>query len=292
MHSLSWRDGSGSVELAEAPLPSCEPSGAGLETLDALDALDEPPPPVHSIAGLLAQKKGHSSDLDRWKRSIQALPGVDTQTLVLRISTTADPLTVWALHMHLDKRGVAPCLRWPANASAAQMVFITWAADVLWFTKRNRTHIAKFQSWQRLLEDDPGSEHWRERAYRIFFAMHGRQNISSYTARGLALTPDQRQPLMMLPTARMAADRQELRPAAFEDTRQRLLTHAMTYPDKSGRYSPEAIANRRVRLWRVHVLSGKRPADTAKNWTVLTGESAKRQVIARHIATIEKVLLA
>ena len=285
-HGLPWRGGAGYIELDAAPAPSREPSA---EELMALDDLSAPASPIHSVAFLLAQKKA-SGDLDRWKRVIAALPGLDSQTLILKVCAADDALTLWALHVHLDKRGVAPCLRWPGNTTTCQMRFITWAADLFWFARRNLGHNAKFQSWQRLLQDEPGSSQWLEKAYRMFAAMYGRQNVSSYTARGLALSHEQRQPLMTLPTSRMVTARTELQPTAFADITQRLLSHAIAYPDKSGVRRPEAVRSRRSRLWQVHVLSGKRPAETARNWTLLTGETMKRQVISRQIEAIKTAL--
>lgn len=290
-HDLPWRGGAGCIDAYAEPAPSRELSD---EELNVLEDLSASPPiiVIHSIPHLLALKNASPDQVDRWKRSIATLPGTDTQTLILKVSTATDPMTLWALHVHLDKRGVAPCLRWPANATAPQMRFTTWLADMHWFAKRHRAHTAKFQSWQRLMQDEPGSPQWHERAYRAFTAMYGSQNVSSYTARGLALSLDHRQPLMMLPTSRMVTSRLELQPAAFADTRQRLLSHAMASPDKSGAHSPATVANRRAQLWRVHVLSGKRPAETARNWALVTGESTARQVIARHLTTIETVLAA
>lgn len=281
-----WRDGAACIDPDAAPAPSRKPSP---EELAALEDLNAPAPPIHSIRHLLAQKRA-SGDLERWKRSIAALPGTDTQTLIVRISTTTDALTLWALHVHLDKRGIAPCLRWPANTTTPQTLFVTWVADLHWFTKRNRAHAAKFQNWQRLMQDDPGSPEWHERAYRVFVAMHGRQNVSSYTARGLALEPEQRLTLMTLPTSRMVTTRLELNPTTFAETRRKLLEHAMACPDLSGTHKPDDVANRRAWLWRVHVLSGKRPAETARNWALLTKKATKRQGIARHLETIKTVL--
>lgn len=283
---LPWRGGAGCIEEDAAPAPSREPSA---EELVALDDLSAPASPIHSVAYLLAQKKA-SGDLDRWKRVIAALPGLDSQTLILKVCAADDALTLWALHVHLDKRGVAPCLRWPGNTTTSQMRFITWAADLFWFARRNLGHSAKFQSWQRLLQDEPGSAQWLEKAYRIFAAMYGRQNVSSYTARGLALAHEQRQPLMTLPTSRMVTARAELQPTAFADITHRLLSRSMARRDKSGLRSPEAVANRRSRLWQVHVLSVKRPTETARNWTLLTSETITRQVISRHIDAIQTAL--
>ncbi len=279
-----WRAGAGNIET------NADLEPAGTPTHEELEDLSPPPAlPVDSIAYLVARKRT-SGDLEHWQRLIAAMPANDTQTLINRVGTATDALTLWALHVQLDKRGIAPCLRWPGNLETPQMQFVSWVADLLWFTKRNSNHRAKFRNWQRLLNTAPASAQWLESAYRIFIAMYGRQNVSSYTARGLALTPEHRQHLMTLPTSRMVSVRQMLRSESFAQTREELLTHAMANPDKSGTHTPDSIANRRARLWRVHVLLGKRSAETARNWAALTGETATRQVIARQLDTIEAVL--
>jgi hypothetical protein len=248
-------------------------------------------PEAHSIARLVERKR-QAGALDDWMRRVSALPTTDTPTLIAKVSTTGDALTLWALHVHLDKRNIAPCLRWPANRCDPQAELISWQADLLWFAKRNPKHHARFKSWQRLLKLPPGSAAWLEVGYRVFKSMYERQNLSSYTTRALELDDAQRQELMMLPTSRMFAARLELQPAAFEQTRAHLLTSAMENPDKAGVHTPAEVAERRARLWRVHVLSGKQPAETARNWVALTGEGISRQAIARQIQTIEAILKA
>lgn len=287
---LPWR-------LGTAVRPDDEPSPLEREPLPGeLDDLDESRPAprarpegVHSIARLIAEKNA-SRDLDRFKMGVLALKTTDTQTLILKIATCSDPLMLWAIHATLDGRGIAPALRWPANTSTEQMKFIGWLADLRWFAKRNPDHRPKFRGWVRLLTETPGSPAWLEMTYWIFTAMYGRQNVTSRTARGLALTHDQRQHLMMLPTSRMVTARLELQPTAFAETRQRLLSHAVESPDKSGTRTPEAIANRRAGLWRTHLLSEGGPTTTAENWRLLTGETVSRQAISRHLEAIKTAL--
>lgn len=278
------RDGAGFAEVDTLVEPASVLLVGG--EFDDLSA-----PEVHSIAHLVSLKR-KAGALDDWKRRVSTFPGTDTQTLIIKLSTTSDTLSLWAIHVTLDKRDIPPCLRWPANRGDRQAEFVTWAADVLWLTKHNPQHRTKFRGWQRLFTQTPGSAEWLETAFRIYTAFAARQNLSAYSARGLALDDAQRQPLMMLPTSRMYAARQELQPAAFEQTRAHLLTTAMESPDKSGVHTPAEVAERRARIWRTHVLSGRRPAETARNWVALTGESISRQAIARLIDTTETVLKA
>lgn len=244
---------------------------------------------VHSIPRLTAQKKT-GGDSSRFKKAILALPGTDTQTLILRIATTTDALTLWALHATLDKREIAPCLRWPQNDSTPQMEFITWAADLLWFCKRNPDHHAKSKGYQRLLAEKPAAPAWHEKAYWMFANLHGRRSLAHVAAVSLALTDTQRQALMTLPTKAMATDRLEFSPDRRGVTRERIYSHAMQHPDKSGTYQPEAVANRRAKLWRVYVLTGRSKTDTAKHWQLLTGEAITRQAITKQLTTTEKIL--
>jgi hypothetical protein len=279
----TWHDGSSCVQPDSEIIPVVELSQAEWETLS---------PPVIKIDSLacLTERKKASNEYARWREKVAQLSSIDTRTLILKVGTAQDPLTLWFMHVELDQRNIAPCLRWPANWESPQMEMISWMADLLWFVKRNPHHRAKFRAWQRLLREVPASDQWLETAYRIFIAMYMRQNVSSYTARGLALEHVQRYDLMMLPTSRMRTARLELQPSAFEQTRAKLLTYAFDHPDKSGVHKPDTLAKRRASLWRVHVLSGKNAAETARSWAALTGEGTSRQVVARQIATIEAIL--
>ena len=124
-------------EAPPGPAPAC-PDDIPFD--DTTRPLKRPPVAclkgVHSIARLTAEK-AVSGDLVRFKTALLALRTTRTDHLILRIATTADPLMLWALHGTLDKRGIAPCLRWPKNDSTPQMVFITWLADVHWLATHN-----------------------------------------------------------------------------------------------------------------------------------------------------------
>lgn len=302
--ALTWRDGAylKDKDKDSHPAPASAPTdraGAGCDDIlfdDTPKPLKRPPAAclkgVNSIARLTAERaaSGASGELGRFKKALVALRTTRTETLVLKIATAADPLMLWALHVTLDKRGIAPCLRWPKNNSTPQMEFITWLTDVQWLTRRSPTHLAKFKSWQQLFSEAPESAVWREKAYWIFVNMYGHQNLSSYGARGLALTPDQRQPLMMFPTAAMVKARLALQPAEFAEIRERLYSYSIEHPDSSGQRTPEAIAGRREGLWRVFILSGKNIAATAENWRLTTGEPLTRQAALKQVTIIKAIL--
>jgi hypothetical protein len=288
LEESAWRAG---VDVHHDVHPS--PTSDGPELLAELDDLAPPPRKrpegVHSITHLIAKKR-MSRDLDHFKKSVRAVLDTDTATLVLMFHTTQDPLKLWSIHVVLDGRDIPPALRWPANTDTEQAKFINWLADLLWFTRRNPEHKANFRGWQRLMAETPGSPIWLEQAYWIFAAMYGSQNVCSYTARGLALSHDQRQDLMMLPTSRMVTARLQLQQAPFSETRQRLLSHAVTHPDRSRKHTPDAIAQRRAGLWRTHILSGRSPTTTTENWRKLTGKSISRQKVSEQIATVKSIL--
>lgn len=244
---------------------------------------------VNSIARLTAEKAA-SGDLTQFKKALLALRTIRADHLIVRIATTTDPLMLWALHGTLDKRGIAPCLRWPKNDSTPQMVFVTWLADLQWFSRHHPAHRAKFRGWQRLFTEATDSPGWCEKAYWIFAGMYGHQNLSSYGARGLGLAASQRQPLMMFPTAAMVRARLELQPERFAETRELFYSYSMAHPDSSGQRKPEAIAERRARLWRVFVLSGKNIAATAESWQLTTGEPLIRQGALKQVNTIKAIL--
>lgn len=268
-------------------MPRAALDGAALRALELLDT--KPCSEIDSIARLIAKKKT-SSDLERFTKAVEALRTCEVQTLVVRIATTADPLMLWSIHSSLDKLGIAPCLRWPKNNTTPQAEFITWLADALWFAKNNPDHQTNFVSWQKLLSEKPNSPAWLESGYRIFVAMRRRQNVSSYTARGLALTHEQRQVLMMMPTSRMFKARLELQPSRWEEIRECLLTYATEHPDKSGVRSPARVSESRIKLYRLAVLIGGSPTEIHRSWGLLTGQNTPRQTLSKRLTEVKRIV--
>jgi hypothetical protein len=244
---------------------------------------------VHSIARLTAEK-GSGADLARFNRAVAGMLTQDTQTLILRIATTADPLVLWELHQELDRRGIPPAQRWPANQEdTPQAEFITLMADLLWTTKRNPGHTPAYRGWRGLFSHSSGSPDWCATAYRQYLFVSARYSVSHWCARGLALTEPQRLELMVLQTSPMQTDRRQLASDKFAEFRAKLLAHAMQHQDRSGKHTPEAIAERRARLWRTFVLSGRNQTTTVKNWHLLTGEALTRQAIAKQLVIVDQV---
>lgn len=276
---LTWHSGA-TVEGIPAPASKAAKPAAGAgEPIDCA---------VLSIPQLTAQK-ATCGDLEHFKARVLALREQDSRTLIARIATTSDGLMLWSIHLTLDKRGIAPALRWPANTDSPQNEFIAFAADLHWFTKRNPGHKTGFRSWASLLRHPPASPAWHIVAHRLYLFVAARHSLAHWCSRGLALSEQQRLELMMLPTNAMQAERRPLQPERLEELRAQLLTHAMVNRDKSGAHQPHEVANRRAAIWRTHLLSGKCQATTARNWQLLTGHPLTRQALAKQIAIAEDV---
>lgn len=306
-----WRAGAGVLHVGEASPPARKLTPE-LEAL--LDGLDEPasavaandditfddsplkpkkPPAacssaVDSIARLIAAKQA-GRDLASFEAKKLALAGYDTATLILRIHTAQDPLMLWEIHLELDKRGIAPALRQPENTDTPQGQFISWLADLFWFTKRNPGHAPKAKGWRMLLTATPGSPAWLEKGYQLFVRINGR-SLAHIAAKSLALSDTQRQDLLTLPTRAMVKARQQLQTEKFSAVQQCLLTDARANRDRSGRRTPEEIARTRAALWRVHILLGSHPTETVKNWNMLIDKPVTRQAVSQMLTTTAGVL--
>lgn len=220
---------------------------AAADPHDELDSAAPGPEPgaVLSVPALIAAK-GRSDDLQRFGRVVTGMRQQPTRDLILRVETTADALTLWALHLELDRRDVPPCLRWPANDTGPQGEFITLLADLLWFCRRHHGHRARFRGWRDLMGQLPATTRWHQCAHRQFLFIAARRSVAHWCATGLDLSNDHRQDLMVLQTNAMRAARRPLERSAFAALRDRLESHARAHPDRSGRVSAVEVAARRV----------------------------------------------
>lgn len=242
--------------------------------------------PVASITALTTT--GTPADRADRIRGIAGIKNADALTLVLRIAITTDPVVLWALHLRLDRLGVPPCQRWPPNVDTLQAEFVTLLADLLWLHRRlPADHRAQYRGWRSLLAQAPRSPLWHEHALRQFRFISTRGSIAHLCAQGLALTDAQRVDTMMVPTAAMRAARRHLHPAALADLGGKLLDHAMAHPDRARQHSSQAIASRRLRLWRCWVLAGESPSRAAAAWAALTGENLTRQRVTAIVADVD-----
>ncbi|CAM3317875.1 hypothetical protein POHY109586_01320 [Polaromonas hydrogenivorans] len=256
-----------------------------------LDDLGVDEGPMHSIPHLVAEKRT-STDLARLRAKIKALADQNTQTLIVKIETQADPLILWELHLELDRRGIPPAQRWPVNScGTAQSRFITVLADLHWLVTRYSSHAppSMFRNWLGLFKLAPGSDAWLTKAYFLYKNL-SQTNLARSGTRAMALTPRQRQNLMAFPTAAMWKRRQQLETDKHVETHQALYSEAMANPYRARAFNPEHAANRRATLWRVFVLSDFSPTETTRNWKLVTGESVTRQAITKQITTIKTAL--
>ena len=230
---------------------------------------------VLSVTDLI-RAKNCSGDLRHFRNAVASMREQPVRILILAIETTSDALMLWALHLELDKRGVPPCLRWPANDATPQGKFITLLADLLWFCRRHPGHRARFRGWRDLLSHPPASARWHQCAHRQFLFIAARRSVSHWCATGLDLSDQFRQDLMALQTNAMRAARRPLESRQFIALWERLESHARERPDKSGQVTAVQVATRRAQIWRTYVLAGRSPARAVEFWRLISGEELTR----------------
>lgn len=240
---------------------------------------------IKGIPALKATLRDSDTHLERFKGAVAVLPSRSTQELLSRIETTDDPLMLWALHLALDSRNVPPCLRTPYRDEHPQLGYVTWLADMHWLRKRHPHHKPLYGRWCNLFTHAPASESWHKVAHWIY--MQSRGKSAYYFSKGLALTDQQRQPLAVLISYQMRADRQLLK--ALPAYREKLLAHAVNHRDRSGRLSAQQIADGRTETLRVYLLAGRSKADTAAWLHRLGGMAITRQAVANRIRDIQAV---
>mgnify|MGYP002073740100 CR=1 FL=1 len=221
---------------------------------------------VKSILQLIEEKRGCPRAAS-FSEAVRGLPATATTSLIVHLGPTIDPLLLWARHLELDQRGIAPCLRWPqADDAAPQLAFVTWLADVHWLAKRWPTHATAYARWRNLFRYMPATEQWHRTA-RWVYRPHKHHH---YYAKGLGLSDEQRQPLMTMQTNAMRSDRNILK--RLPDLRDAIRAYAEERPDKSSRRSPAELAERRARILRLYLLAGRSQVAAVRYLEQLTGE--------------------
>jgi hypothetical protein len=218
---------------------------------------------------------------------LEDIRGSSTEPLILRIETAGNPSTLWLIHSELNERGIAPCLRWPANDSTPQAEYITWLADLLWIKTHLGPHKGEYGNWQRFLRIDRQSERakWHQEARILYREAQGR-GIANWCANGIGLTPREREDLMMHPTKAISTRRRTIKGDAYTSLRNRHNERTKAFPDRSGQWGADEIAHRRARMWRVYILSGKNRSLAARRWVQLTGEDITRQAVSKQLDQI------
>ncbi len=266
-------------------------SGRTVPGLDESGAPVAPDFPCVKGIPQLVREKSCSSDLARFRQSVQSMESAPTPQLLLRLESTVDPLRLWALHLQLERRQIPPCLRWPPRADSEQMLFLSVLADLRWICFRLPPRRPKFRGWRGLYSHTPGTPAWHSVAHRqLSWIMQRGYSLAHHCSKGLALTDSERQHLLMLPTNAMAAERRQLVGSAFKSVRESLLSDAMAYPDKSGRRSAPDVASRRAAIWRTYLLSHRSKVLTAERLALIGCASMSRQALTKQIEAIERAL--
>lgn len=182
------------------------------------------------------------------------IPGEAPWELLRLVNTTHRPAALWAAHVALDTHGVPPCVR-PAPDGLDhphRAAFITTLADVHWIANRHPGHRPQLQRMRRVLRD-PDTPQWHKAALWAFQHCKGQPGL---LARRLALTDAQRAQTATMPT-RNEANRRRALPDQLDAIHEKLLTHALDHPDKSGRVTADELAARRTKLLRLFLLLGR-----------------------------------
>jgi hypothetical protein len=234
---------------------------------------------IKSIPQVLTERKTNAAAWALFQAAASNIPKQDCRTLVARIGTTEDPLLLWLIHEELDRRDLPPAFRWPANYGSAQMEYITWLADIYWFTRRKPRHKAAYKNWQRWFGEV--SETWHTSALQAFSFAFKRGLGAAYFAKGLSLTDRDRQELMTIKTGGQIA---RLRPLKKQvEYQNAILDHARAKPDRSGAKAPEEVAKRRYAMWRLYLLADGSETVAARQYQRLYGEQVARQNLGKQI---------
>jgi hypothetical protein len=211
--------------------------------------------------------------------SLRDIAQQTTQTLMLRLATSERPLAIWALHVELENRGVPPCLRPSTSEQTRQHLFLATLADLCWIAKRHPHHQALHRRLQGVFRHDPRSDAWHKTALWAYRQCRG---IPHMLAKRLGLTDAQRCHTSTMPTRQQSADRRMLR-SRLTEMKEVMRHHATQHPDKAGKVTPDAIAERRAELINVHVRLGRVQSDTIDYMGRVAGRPISRQTLVRQL---------
>lgn len=206
----------------------------------------------------------------------------DTLTLITRIESTSDSLVLWAIHLELDRRGIAPIFRYPANVSTPQHEFIGWLADVRWIARRNPLHKPSYKAWQSLLR--PISDAWHESAFRVFSFAYQRGYGATYYTKGFALSDAERRDLMTIKSTRQIARMRALKQSS--EMHAAITRYATANANRSGDRQPGDISRRRYLIWRTYVLADRSETIAARLYSQLYGDEITRQSLGKQITAV------
>jgi hypothetical protein len=254
-------------------------------TLDSLSSLATERPYLSGLHTLKASRQANKAAWTLFQALTETIPTATTLALVGRIQTTTDAIVLWEIHLELDRRGIPPTFRYPQNDSTPQMEFVTWLADLHWFTRRKPKHKPCFDKWKRLFA--PITDGWHETARHIFEGAYQRGNVNTYTSRGLNLAECDRRPLMTVKSTGQLRRLRDLRQA--DDRREAIARHAMA---NAGRLTkdrtPDLVARRRFLIWKTYVLADRSATIAAEMFQALHGETIARQNLGKQIEAVDQ----
>ena len=234
---------------------------------------------IKSIPQLLTERKTSAAAWSIFQVAATGIPTQESKTLVARIETTTDPLLLWLIHEELGRREVPPAFRWPVNQQSAQMEYVTWLADIYWFTRRKPRHKPAYKNWQRWFGEV--CETWHASTVKAYFFAFKRGLGAAYFAKGLSLSDRDRQELMTIKTAGQIARLRPLKRHA--EYLEAILDHARAKPDRAGLKTPEEVAKRRFAMWRLYLLADGSETAAARQYGNLYGEKVARQNLGKQV---------
>jgi len=255
-----------------------------------LDAHDAPEAPQafktypELLAGMGRAEKG------RHEAMVAALAGEKVAAnLCTRIRTATDPAMLWPIHRELANRGIPPILRGPRHRHGLQGDFLDFAADLQWLWELYRYVMEpKRKLAQAIMKVKPDDATWWELVKKLYAYQTTRN--AAHAAIALNLGTDLRRHLRNIQTTTTRRLFDDMHDDRFGQLFDELTSDALTKPDKAPadkRRTPEAIASRRARLFRTHVLYGGSLRDTARCWEKLTGEKPSLATIHKSVGLTE-----
>lgn len=239
----------------------------------------------------LAQECRARDDAGRFGQWVRRLECEPTALLLIMLTTQADPLRLWALHLQLERRSVPPCLRWPPRVDCEQFEYLSALADLRWICSRLPSRKPKFRGWRGVFTHRAGSPAWHAVAHRQFNWITCRgYSLAHHWSKGLGLEDAERRDLLMLPTTAMAAERRQLIGMGASAMHERLLSDAIAHPDKSGQRSAADVAGRRATIWRTYVLSGRAKTLTVERLALICDIRMSRQALNKQLEAIQRAL--
>lgn len=215
-----------------------------------------------------------------------------TRDLLSGMEITDDPIVLWALHVIFHSRGVPPILRGPRHRLGDQGRFLDFCADVWWLQTSYLSDVKltpKYRLMKTAVKTPPLTQSWFKLLARQYAGPHGEKDVRTLVI-ALNLSTKDRSMLRRLQPRPIYDRFEQLHGEPYLDLQERLLAALISKPDKSGKVPSRETAQRRALMWRIHELTGRSCAMTAKYWGLVTGETVTRQQAQRQIDAAKKVL--